>query len=554
MNPKPKLRANSHKGLVLVLFFCVGSLSLVSAQKDFNIWHFGTHKGISLDFNVDPPQAKTSVIKKMAESGASICDPKTGAIRFYCNDNTIWNAQNLIMAGGTDLEGSNSTTQGSLILPHPCGCDQYLVFQNDIGQHPFTIEDYGLSYSTVDMTLENGLGKVTAKNIPISNRIAEPMIAVKDTANGYWLICHEIESYDYRVYHIGNNGIDLDFQKFTTANFVLNPGQGHLCATFDGRKIAMGQKETAYIEMLDFDIASGKLQSDTTILFDSSDPDFQYAYSVAFSPDGKMLYSADYGHLYQFDITDKNDFKRNIIYSRDTSVFINAFFTLQLAPNGKIYASMSDLLSDTDFLGVIESPNKAFPACNFNPFGIKIPQGSFAFGFPAILKNVYAPGYQTFEYGVDFDFEFLDSNKARFVNLSHNIQSYEWALGDDSVSSEESLSHVYSDTGAYLIRLTGTNKYGCKKTVEKTLRIHSLTDDPTIMLYPNPTSDVVYIKSSRAITNIKLHAISGQFLLEKKGLSTEFVTLDLNRFACQAFILTIESEGKIIRRKITKID
>jgi PKD repeat protein len=526
----------------------------ISAQKDFNIWHFGTWKGVSIDFNVEPPKVMDSPIEKMAESGASICDPETGEIILYCNDNTIWNSKNLIVKDATGLEGSSSTAQGSLIVPHPCGCDRYIVFQNDIGEFPFTIEDYGLSYSIVDMKLENSMGAVTEKNIPISNKVAEPMIAVKDTANGYWLICHEIESHDYIVYHIGNEGIEMDFQKFTTNNFVDNPGQGSLCATFDGNKIAMGQKGNPFVEILDFDIATGKLTSDTTILFDSGDPDHQHAISVGFSPNGKMLYTVDFGHLYQFDFTDENDFKRNTIYRRDTSATLSAFFFLELAPNGKIYASIDDIFSNADFLGVIESPNQAFPDCTFNPFALEIPQSSFAFGFPAIIKNVYSPEYQTFDYNVYFDIEFIDSNKVQLINKSFNIQSYEWNLGDGKLSNEENFNHIYRDTGEYLIRLTGTNKYGCKKTVEKSLRINVTTDVPILNVYPNPTSNVLKIESSRAIKKIEVHSVSGQIILEKKDLNTEYVELDLSEFASQVYIVTIESEGKELKKQIIKME
>ena len=542
-----------------VLMFPILLLSIIDlfSQKDFNIWHLGLRKGLSIDFNVEPANVTTSTFIKMAESGASICDPETGEIILYCNDNTIWNSQNLVITDGTGLEGSNSTAQGSLIVSHPCGCNKYIVFQNDIGEFPFTIEDYGLSYSVVDMMLENGLGRVIEKNIFISNKIAEPMIAVKDTANGYWLICHEIESYDYIIYHIGNEGLKMNFQRYSTNNFVDNAGQGTLCATFDGKKLAMGQRgspNTPFIEILDFNISTGKLRSDTTIFFDSSDSDYQGAISVVFSPNGKILYAVDYGHLYQFDFTDKNEFKRSIIYRRDTSAALAAFYFLQLAPNGKIYVSLQDTIRKSDYLGVIEFPNEAFPKCNFKPFEIEIPQNSFAFGFPAIIKNVYSSEYKAFNFDVDFTIEFLDSNKVLLINKSYNVKTNEWNLGDGKISNELNITHIYKDTGEYIIRLTVTNKFGCKKTIEKVLRINFITTFPTLNVYPNPTNDIVKIESSRAIVNIKLHSVSGQYIFEKKDLNSEFFELDLNNIESQLYILTIESNGNIFRKKILKIE
>jgi hypothetical protein len=181
------------------------------------------------------------------------------------------------------------------------------------------------------MNLENGAGAVIEKNIPISNQIAEPMIAINDTANGYWLLCHKIDGYDYQVYHIGNEGIESAAKTLTTNNYVDNPGQGGFCATYDGSKIALGNKRpVGYIEVLNFDITTGLLESDTTLFFDTTDLDHQYAISVAFSPDGSKLYAVDYGHLYQFDFSDSNTIYRTILFRRDTTEGFSAFIFCSL--------------------------------------------------------------------------------------------------------------------------------------------------------------------------------------------------------------------------------
>ncbi len=41
-----------------------------------------------------------------------------------------------------------------------------------------------------------------------------------------------------------------------------------------------------------------------------------------------------------------------------------------------------------------------------------------------------------------------------FTNLSQNATSYYWDFGDNSTSTEENPSHLYSQTGVYLVRLT----------------------------------------------------------------------------------------------------
>lgn len=83
--------------------------NVVFAQKDFNIWHIGRTVGISIDFNLFPPKILESPIQ-MAESGATICDPITGAVIMFADHNTVWNSSHNIINNGTGLKGSNSTT------------------------------------------------------------------------------------------------------------------------------------------------------------------------------------------------------------------------------------------------------------------------------------------------------------------------------------------------------------------------------------------------------------------------------------------------------------
>ncbi len=546
-----------NKLLDITLLLLIAQIGL--AQKDFNIWHISFQHGISINFNTSPPTILDSPID-MAESGATICDPHSGELILFANHQSIWNANNNILSNGTNLEGSNSTAQGTMLLPHPCGCNKYILLENDIGEFPLSLPDYGLSYSIIDMNLENGSGVVTEKNIPISNQISEPMIAINDTSNGYWLICHKIESYEYVVYHIGNNGIDQDVKFLTTNNYVDNPGQGGPCATFDGSKIALGQKDNAFIEILNFDINHGQLESDTTLLFDSTDPDFQFAYSVVFSPDGSKLYAADYGHLYQFDFLNGNNIDRHILYRRDTSDIMAAFLALQLAPTGQIYVTEDVYSDNADYIGVINSPDQAGLACNFNPFGLEIPKIARAFGLPAINKSVFAKNYQPFDYKVDFDIEKLDSNEIRLLNTSMNVDSFQWDLGDGTYSNEFSLSHTYFDTGQYHILLTGTNKFGCQKIVDKLVTINDLlvsskfTEIPDLIeIFPNPVDEILNITSLKNIDEIDLYSITGKLFYTYSEQGIQHIKIDLKGLPSQMYIVKIMINKNVYLEKIIKI-
>lgn len=72
-----------------------------------------------------------------------------------------------------------------------------------------------------------------------------------------------------------------------------------------------------------------------------------------------------------------------------------------------------------------------------------------------------------------------------------------------------------------------------------------------ITLYPNPTSDVIFIKNNSNITiqKITVTDITGKMLLET---TTNFSEIDMQHFGNGVYIVNISSEGKIYNYKIVK--
>ncbi|MCB9448558.1 MAG: PKD domain-containing protein [Flavobacteriales bacterium] len=63
-----------------------------------------------------------------------------------------------------------------------------------------------------------------------------------------------------------------------------------------------------------------------------------------------------------------------------------------------------------------------------------------------------------------------------FTDLSTDAFVWIWNFGDNGTSDFQNPTHIYTDTGTYVVSLAVENGYGCKDTVSTTVRVH---EDPT---------------------------------------------------------------------------
>ncbi len=143
----------------LILVASVLSFAILSqAQKETDHWFFGTSAG--MDFNSGTPIQEVGAVFSMNEGSAAL-STSSGSLRFYTDGMQIWNANHANMPNGTGLLGNVSSTQSAIIVPNPSNLNEYYVFCVAADG-----DTAGFTYSIVDMTLDGGLGDVTAtKNI-----------------------------------------------------------------------------------------------------------------------------------------------------------------------------------------------------------------------------------------------------------------------------------------------------------------------------------------------------------------------------------------------------
>lgn len=387
------------RNFFIVSFFVILNLfqHISFSQPQHNYWYFGRHAG--LDFTSGSPAPIYG--KTFTHEGTSTISSASGALLFYIGSDTVtppppsiydiynvYDASHNYMMNGTGLWGNTSTSQGPVIIPKPGACNQYMIFHVE-GSTGGCQQNCSFFYSEVDMTLNGGLGAVTTKNNLIYSAAA-PSVTEKVTitphSNGtdYWVVVHEWTTDNFRVYPVTSAGVGAPV--ITSITPVHNGGSIAITGTMKfnsaGTKLAVGGAGAFYL--YDFNTTTGVLSNAQNLFLSGG------AYGVEFSPNGQYVYAGDLmsANLWQYDMNAVP------ISSSQTQIDPGSFWnkgSLQLAPDGKIYVG----INSQTFVGIINSPNSAYPACNYVDNGLTLLAGTInsnAGGLPNFCKIYNSSG------------------------------------------------------------------------------------------------------------------------------------------------------------------
>jgi gliding motility-associated-like protein len=427
------------KKLILLLIYFLNFSNALLAQGEGNIWYIGSNAG--LDFNGGAPVVLTNGALATNEGCASISNA-AGSLLFYTDGITVWNTNHIAMPNGTGLLGDPSATQSGIIVPKPGSQTIYYVFTVAAIGGPD-----GLRYSEVDMTLDGGLGDVTAiKNIPLATPVTEKITAVKK-ANGtdFWVIAHDFSTTAFLVYSVTSTGVNTT-PVISNAGSVDNLyGVGYLKASTDGSKLVQAIDFINIVDVLNFNNLSGVVTSDFS--FSPPTNGFGGAYGVEFSPDVQRLYVGVESTLFIYQYNLSLGTPSAIINSETligTCSSGSSTGALQIAPDGKIYIVR---LSDQN-LACISNPNALGNACGFVDNAVDLLVINYGFGLPNFIQTIFqAPeiAYNNPCFGDTTYFSFADT--AAIDSVMWNFSDS--ASGALNASSLFFPSHVFSNIGSY---------------------------------------------------------------------------------------------------------
>ncbi|MFD0793702.1 gliding motility-associated C-terminal domain-containing protein [Mucilaginibacter litoreus] len=423
------------KLIILVLFFSTIS---TYAQKQGNIWYFGSNAGVN--FNTSPPTALTDGQISTWEGCATIANDD-GNLLFYTDGITVYTKNHTVMENGYGLYGDPSSTQSGVIIPHPTNKNLYYVFT-------VALQGGSLYYSIVDISKQSGYGEVIEKNNKILDLSTEKITAVKHkNGTDMWVIAHEYLSNKFYAYLITKDGFQPT-PVITAVGSVMGMSYtstiGYLKASPKGTKLAAAVYfPDKLTEVYDFDKGTGVVSNPVTLTnFNGFG-----AYGVEFSPNEKFLYITEHDsgipcNLYQVKLpVTSGDIK-----DRSVSIAkLDGFGALQLASDGKIYVDQVY----SQYLHAIEEPNEEGAKSKFKENAIYLEGRTCTYGLPTFNQSFFA------EVGFSNSGQCLgDITTFKLKSSVSNIDSVRWNFGDaasgnKNSSKQQNPTHLYEKAGTY---------------------------------------------------------------------------------------------------------
>ncbi len=369
-----------------------------SAQHRNDNWAFGDSAGVSF-VNLANPITFSTVVKTRG-SCASISDTNGNMLFYYAYtphksftyfyDGEIYNKYGNIIG---DTIVSDAWYNEGTITQYPNSPSQYYVFTIGV------TGAFGLYYSIVDMSLNNGLGAVIQKNVQLLSYPAnDGLIAVKH-GNGrdWWVLFRRsaVLNDDYFLYLIDPQGIHA--QPVQHIGALASTNIMNYAFNANGTQLAQASYG-GLVELFDFDRCSGLLSNYKMIRPFNTAPPNPGFWSCEFSYNNRYLYiSAGEQTIYliQLDLQSANIWQSaDTIYSDTTIIYGTG--ALKRGPDKKIYWSRTyydSLLNgypypDTLFniynthLSVINEPDSAGSKCNFTPYSFYLGGARTYLGLP----------------------------------------------------------------------------------------------------------------------------------------------------------------------------
>jgi gliding motility-associated-like protein len=361
----------------------------LGAQTRNDHWFFGIYAG--LDFSGGDPVYQPQSALNAFEGMSSISDLQ-GDLLFYTDGDIVYDRQHEPMPNGFGLGADASSSQSCVIVPIPGDSMRYYVFAVP-AQVGYVGSYSGLSWSIVDMAENNGYGAVTLKYQHLVDSVTEQISALYHAnGNDVWVVCRKFRSDEWYAYPVTCDGIGPPVVSAT--GLVLedtNPIDTQACLgqmSFNtaGTKVASTWNDysggTTFLEVLDFDAATGQV-SNSTSLQHPSPFGSNTGYGLAFSASGNRLYWSEFnGNITQFDMLAPDILASEQVVAVEPQIPA----AMRLGPDGRIYVSRFN--SSTPYIARIEFPELLGGASNYVSQAVSL--GPNAVNTSAGLPNHWA--------------------------------------------------------------------------------------------------------------------------------------------------------------------
>lgn len=445
------------KSAILLLTFLLTSGLNLKAQYENHIWFFGEGKaGLKFDKTTNKPSSFNLKYAPYGKEGSLVVThPRTMELLFYSDGERVINKNHEVMENGDGLGGHPSSAQACLASPIPGQCNKYYIVSNTSGGDGIT----DLRYSIIDMSANNGLGKIEPnnKNILLRDDIAEGMQLIpKENSTEFWLVCKQVNTNAYFVYDVTGSGIKYkNTYSLGPALYTYNFKYNNI-----RKKISITSTGEGYVFTLDFNNATGELSNYKLI------DKVGMSYDTEWSPDGTKLYYSSGASNYDLLILKQYDYKNGVITELYNSYQYRFGGGLKLGPDNKIYHISNFYKS---FLSIIEYPDSAGTKCSYQYEALDLGEDISGLGLPIILSS---PSVKA-SAGPD---KKICQGTSTTLKSSGGVK-YQWipATGLSCNDCAEPMAYPLTTTK---YKVVVTNSFGCKDS-----------DEVVISVTPKPNAD-----------------------------------------------------------------
>lgn len=529
------------------------STNHIQAQNQFDNWIFGNRAW--LNFGGGSPVLQTGALLNTTEGSAAISDSLTGALLFYTDGITVWNSTHAIMANGTGLNGNGTTTQSAIIVPQPQTPGIYFIITI-----PYSSASTPISYSTVNMTLNAGLGGVVLKNQPmqVGNTVAEKVTAVRHAnCRDFWIITHQFNTNNFMAWQLSPSGMSAS-PVISAAGTVLTSSTGklgYLSPSPDGTQLACPYYSTGFLDLVDFDRTSGMVSNPITLT------GFAQNYGTEFSASGRYLYVTNFQTLYQFDLISGTP--ATIQASRTTiTTEANWMRAMRRGKDNRIYVVREFNAN----LGIINNPENAGLLCNYNATGINLSPNSNNLG----ITNHYASLEDLCTILAQPEIHLRGETRNGQNHLAWEIPSSlpttgytaqleraaEW---QDDWQTLLQIPNLNSNSYADVSPPTGTSRYRIQyqspigtKYFTETIYLSADAQNTFLHIFPNPTAQTPAMIEWAGIDakEIRIIDIAGKLIHQERITTpTNRLQLPADQYAPGIYMVEIQGTQRILRTK-----
>nr|MBK9652141.1 hypothetical protein [Bacteroidota bacterium] len=378
----------------IVILLLLISKTILAQQGISNNWIMGYqaifgngHSALNF-YNGNVQVSKDSLPMDFRHTHANISD-SAGNLLFYTNGYYIADATNDTMDNGSGINPGAYANfvpdgflipQAALIIPKPNSNSIYYLFHNTADAYPI-IPNNSTSYkfyvSTIDMSLNGGLGSVISKNqVLINDSMNVGKISACKHGNGrdWWIVIHRVNSNKFIKFLVTPYSLDGPYFQNIGSYRMDDAGQAKFSP--DGTRYAyFHYRSNSDLDVFDFDRCTGTLSNwrNDTLPFEFGNV------GCAFSSNSQMLYVGNILNIYQYNLSNNNLLAtRNIVAEWDSFKYNGVFATLlclpELAPDGKIYLTTGN---SSAVMHTINNPDVYGMGCNVAQHSLQLPSVYF---------------------------------------------------------------------------------------------------------------------------------------------------------------------------------